>query len=74
VSSEDEDDDYEFSDCEEIDMSTLAELPVHMRKEVIESSRRKERARKRAKYLQPEVVSDPTAYSSTQILNFLSSR
>lgn len=56
----------------ELDLETLASLPAHMRKDVIEASRREERARKRGTYL--VVASDPKLYSETQITNFLRTR
>jgi hypothetical protein len=59
-------------DSENIDVSVLAALPTQMRKDLIEETRRRERARKRSDYL--PVASDPELYSQTQIANFLKTR
>ena len=63
---------FEVPTSGELDLETLASLPAHMRKDVIEASRREERARKRGTYL--VVASDPKLYSETQISNFLRTR
>lgn len=59
-------------DSEAIDVGVLAALPTQMRKDLIEETRRRERARKRSDYL--PVASDPELYSQTQIANFLKTR
>lgn len=54
---------------EELDVSALASLPSHMRKEVVEEARRRERQRKRQKYM--PVAADAQLFSQTQLANFL---
>jgi hypothetical protein len=75
VDASDVDEDLQWDlplDSEAIDISVLAALPTQMRKDLIEETRRRERARKRSDYL--PVASDPELYSQTQIANFLKTR
>lgn len=60
------------TNAEDIDVSVLASLPMQMRKDLIESTRRRERARRRSNYL--PVAANPDLYSQTQIANFLRTR
>lgn len=59
-------------DSDEIDLTVLASLPAHMRKDLIEETRKRERLRQRSDYI--PVASDPHLYSQTQISNFLRTR
>ena len=56
----------------ELDFHALASMPSHIRKDIVEDARRKERQRKRQGYL--PVAADPELYSQTQLANFLRSR
>lgn len=57
---------------EDIDIDVLAALPTHLRKDLIEEARRKDRAKQRSNYL--PVAGDPSLYSQTQLANFLKGR
>eukprot|EP01041_Mallomonas_annulata_P004934 gene4934-9846_t len=57
--------------ADEIDTEALAALPAHLRKEVVEDARRRERQRKRQRYM--PVAADPQLFSQTQLANFLRS-
>ena len=59
-------------DSDDIDLTVLASLPPHMRKDLIEETRKRERLRQRSDYI--PVASDPHLYSQTQISNFLRTR
>jgi hypothetical protein len=59
-------------DSDQIDVTVLASLPVQMRKDLIEETRKRERLRKRTDYI--PVAADPQLYSQTQIANFLRTR
>jgi hypothetical protein len=54
-----------------IDMETLANMPLQLRNDFIQSSRRQERARNRAVLI--PTASNPELYSSSQVTNFLKS-
>lgn len=56
----------------DLDVKALASLPSHLRKDVIEAARRKERIKSRSTYI--PIADDPAMYSQTQIANFLKTR
>lgn len=60
---------YSVPAPDELDPSSLASLPLHLRKHIIESWRRTDRLKKRSSYL--PVASDPQLYSQTQVAHFL---
>ena len=57
---------------DDLDLSALASMPAHVRKELVEDARRLERQRRRQNYM--PVAADPLLYSKTQLANFLRSR
>lgn len=50
----------------------IASLPDHVKKQVIEAAKRRQRMRSRAQYM--PVAGNPAMYSQTQLSNFLRSR
>jgi DNA excision repair protein ERCC-5 len=58
--------------AEELNVDVLSSLPPHVRKNIIEEARKKERMRSRNNYL--PLASDPFLYSQIQLTNFLNSR
>lgn len=71
-SSEGSIDEWAVPSSGDLDIETLASLPRHMRRDLIEASRKQERALRRASYL--PVADDPALYSQAQVVNFLRSR
>ncbi|CBJ48609.1 DNA repair enzyme [Ectocarpus siliculosus] len=56
---------------EDIDPEVIASLPDHVKKQVIEAAKRRQRMRSRAQYM--PVAGNPAMYSQTQLSNFLRS-
>eukprot|EP00903_Cladosiphon_okamuranus_P014772 g13687.t1 len=54
---------------EDIDPEVIASLPDHVKKQVIEAAKRRQRMRSRAQYM--PVAGNPAMYSQTQLSNFL---
>lgn len=50
----------------------IASLPDHVKKQVIEAAKRRQRMRSRAQYM--PVAGNPAMYSQTQLSNFLRSK
>ncbi|CAM9837269.1 unnamed protein product [Scytosiphon promiscuus] len=57
---------------EDIDPEVIASLPDHVKKQVIEAAKRRQRMRSRAQYM--PVAGNPAMYSQTQLSNFLRSK
>lgn len=57
---------------QDLSIEVLASLPVHMRKQIVEELRRKERIKSRTNYI--PVADNPLLYSQTQLANFLKTR
>eukprot|EP00596_Hydrurales_sp_CCMP1899_P004972 CAMPEP_0119038400 /NCGR_PEP_ID=MMETSP1177-20130426/7320_1 /TAXON_ID=2985 /ORGANISM="Ochromonas sp, Strain CCMP1899" /LENGTH=1991 /DNA_ID=CAMNT_0007000961 /DNA_START=161 /DNA_END=6136 /DNA_ORIENTATION=+ len=72
-SDDDSDEDVHWqtpNDSADINIEVLGALPPHLRKNMIEDLRKKERKRSRSTFM--PVASNPTLYSQTQLANFLS--
>ena len=63
---------YIPENSDDLDFDALSSLPSHLRKDLIEEARKKERMKSRASYL--PVAGDPTLYSQAQLANFLNTR
>ncbi|CAN0408161.1 unnamed protein product, partial [Scytosiphon promiscuus] len=53
-------------------VQVIASLPDHVKKQVIEAAKRRQRMRSRAQYM--PVAGNPAMYSQTQLSNFLRSK
>jgi hypothetical protein len=58
--------------CDDINIDVLSDLPVNVRKGIVEDIRKRERQRKRSFYM--PVSDNPSLYSQTQVANFLRTR